>query len=74
MHNQGVKKNKEYHSTLKLCNFEGMDKDQIINKYEQVLASREKQVEDLCIEIGSLNEKLSNVIYLVLIIILGLGH
>lgn len=46
-------------SSLKNSKFEGMSSEKIIEKYEIVLASREKQITDLCIEIGSLNEKVS---------------
>jgi hypothetical protein len=49
-------------SSLKFFNFEGMDKDKIIEKYEEVLQQREKQVRELSYEVGGINEKLSNVL------------
>ena len=51
-------------SSLKDFNFDGMTTEQIINKYEVVLANREKQILDLTIEIGNANSqinKLNNV-------------
>ena len=55
-------KNKNFDdcSTLKFFNFEGWSSQKIIDKYEIVLASREKQITDLSIEIGSLNERIAN--------------
>lgn len=55
-------KNKNFDecSSLKFCNFEGWTSQKIIEKYEIVLTSREKQITDLSIEIGSLNERISN--------------
>jgi predicted nucleic acid-binding Zn-ribbon protein len=56
-------KNKTYddsESSLKYFNFEGFSQEKIIEKYEVVLASREKQITDLSIEIGAINERLSN--------------
>lgn len=52
--------NAEYFdSSLKHFNFKGWTADQILEKYESVLASREKQITDLSIEMGSLNDKLN---------------
>ena len=52
--------NTEYFdSSLKHFNFKGWTADQILEKYESVLASREKQITDLSIEMGSINDKLS---------------
>jgi hypothetical protein len=48
-------------SSLKYFNFEGMSNEKIIEKYDEVLAQREKQIEILSHEVGVLNEKLSNV-------------
>jgi hypothetical protein len=48
-------------SSLKFFNFEGWSSQKIIEKYEIVLTSREKQITDLSIEIGSLNERLANI-------------
>jgi hypothetical protein len=54
-------KNKIYDdcSSLRFFNFEGWTKEKIIEKYEHVLCSREKQITDLSIEIGSINDRLS---------------
>lgn len=49
----------EPRSSLSKMNFTGMSKDQIIEKYERVLASREKQLQDLSMMIGDYNEKIS---------------
>ncbi len=56
----GIKYN-NIQSSLKYYNFEGMDKDKIIEKYEEVVCQREKQIRELAYEIGVLNEKLENV-------------
>ena len=55
------KKYNNIQSSLKYFNFEGMDKDKIIEKYEEVLCQREKQIRELAYEIGVINEKLENV-------------
>jgi hypothetical protein len=52
-------KNLEDCSSLKFFNFQGWTHEKIIDKYENVLASREKQITDLSIEIGSLNDRVS---------------
>ena len=46
-------------SSLKKFNFEGMTTEEIINKYESVLSTREKQILDLTIEIGSANSEIN---------------
>ena len=46
-------------SSLKDFNFDGMTTEQIINKYEVVLANREKQILDLTIEIGNANSQIN---------------
>jgi len=56
----GIKFN-NIQSSLKYFNFEGMDKDKIIEKYEEVVCQREKQIRELAYEIGVINEKLENV-------------
>jgi hypothetical protein len=56
----GIKYN-NIQSSLKYFNFEGMDKDKIIEKYEEVVCQREKQIRELAYEIGVINEKLENV-------------
>ena len=50
---------KEYGSSLKNYNFEGMTTEEIINKYESVLSTREKQILDLTIEIGNGNSEIN---------------
>ena len=55
-------KNKIYDdkaSSLKYFNFEGWTNDKILEKYETVLACREKQITDLSVEIGTINDRLS---------------
>jgi cell division protein FtsB len=44
-------------SCLKRFNFTGWSPKKIIERYENVLASREKQITDLSMEIGNLYEK-----------------
>lgn len=51
-------------SSLKYFDFEGMSKEQIIEKYEETLCQREKQIRDIAFEIGIINEKLCNVIFI----------
>ncbi len=48
-------------SSLKYFNFEGWQNDKILEKYENVLSCREKQITDLSIEIGSINERLTSI-------------
>ncbi len=50
-----------YVSTLKNSKFNGLTKDQIIEKYESVLAMREHQLSDLSMELGNINDKLCQV-------------
>ena len=38
-------------SSLKNFNFEGMTTEEIINKYESVLSTREKQILDLTVKL-----------------------
>lgn len=45
-------------SSLQYFNFEGMEKDSIIAKYEETLNQREKQIRELSYEIGVINERL----------------
>jgi hypothetical protein len=61
MINKEIKDNHEPKSSLSTFNFSSFTKDQIIDKYEKVLASREKQLQDLSMMIGSYNEKLTDV-------------
>lgn len=58
--NFGIKIN-NIQSSLKYFNFEGLEKDKIIEKYEETLCQREKQIRDIAYEIGVINEKLVNV-------------
>ena len=46
-------------SSLKNFNFEGMTTEEIINKYESVLSTREKQILDLTVEIGNSNSEIN---------------
>ncbi len=48
-------------SSLKYFSFEGLSKEQVIEKYEETLCQREKQIRDIAFEIGIINEKLCNV-------------
>ena len=45
-------------SSLKNAKFENMTAEQVIQKYEEVLNSREKQIFELSSEIGQFNKKL----------------
>jgi len=47
-------------SCLKHFDFTSFSKDEIINKYEEVLEGRENQVTDLSLELGKTQEKLEN--------------
>ena len=46
-------------SSLKNVNFEGMTTEEIINKYESVLSTRENQLLSLTIEIGNANSEIN---------------
>lgn len=50
-----------FQSSLKFFSFEEMTKDQIIEKFDETLFQREKQIRDIAYEIGIINEKLVNV-------------
>ena len=50
-------------SSLSTYDFRSFTKDQIVEKYEQMLATREKQLQDLSMMIGSYNEKVSDVFF-----------
>jgi hypothetical protein len=54
-------KTNNFLSSLKFFNFEGMTKDQIIDKFDESLCQREKQIRDIAYEIGIINEKLVTV-------------
>jgi hypothetical protein len=65
MSNDGVAvKMNNLQSSLKYFDFEGMTKEQIIDKYEETLCQREKQIRDIAFEIGIINEKLCNVFFI----------
>ncbi len=51
--------NKEIVSSLKNYNFKGWTSDKIVEKYEFVLSSREKQIEDLSLEFGNVYRNLN---------------
>ena len=55
-----VKSNKNFNinSTLKYFNFDGFNQDKIIEKYEESLCQREKQIRDIEHEIELINQKL----------------
>ncbi len=64
MSNEGIAvKMNNLQSSLKYFDFEGMTKEQIIDKYEETLCQREKQIRDIAFEIGIINEKLCNVFF-----------
>jgi len=46
-------------SSLKNFNFEGMTTEEIINKYESVLSTRESQILDLTMAIGHANSEIN---------------
>ena len=48
-------------SSVKNSNNGKLNQEQLIARYETVLESRENQITDLAIEIGNLNEKISNI-------------
>lgn len=49
----------EIKSSLKNFNFKSWTSDKIIEKYEFVLASREKQIEDLSLEFGNVYQTMN---------------
>jgi hypothetical protein len=51
----------EKKSSMRFFNFDGMTLEKALEKYEEILFNREKQITDLSTEVGSLNERLSNV-------------
>lgn len=51
--------NLESNSSLKNYNFKGWTSDKIIEKYDYVLSSREKQIEDLSLEFGNVYQNLN---------------
>jgi hypothetical protein len=48
------------HSSLSECNFDALSKAEVIEKYETVLTSREKQIQDLSEFIGNYSDKLAS--------------
>jgi chromosome segregation ATPase len=49
---------KQKGSSIKNCDLRGMPSNQIVEKYEKVLESRENQLSELSSEVGNMNEKL----------------
>lgn len=60
-HENSTVKSNNFQSSLKFFTFEEMTKDQIIEKFDETLFQREKQIRDIAYEIGIINEKLVNV-------------
>ncbi len=56
----GITFNKNLTSSLKYYNFDGMTKQQIIEKYESLLFEREKQIGIISLQMGNVHEKLMN--------------
>ena len=56
----GTTFNKNLTSSLKYYNFDGMTKQQIIEKYESLLFEREKQIGIISLQMGNVHEKLMN--------------
>ena len=56
----GTTFNENLTSSLKYYNFEGMTKKQIIEKYENLLFEREKQIGIISLQMGNVHEKLMN--------------
>lgn len=48
-------------NSLKNFNFEGMEIERILLKYDETLQQREKQITDFAIQLGDLNLRLSSV-------------
>jgi chromosome segregation ATPase len=51
---------RQVHSSLKNFNFKGWTADKIVEKYESVLVTRENQVTDLALEIGTISDKFNS--------------
>lgn len=49
--------NNNLKSSMKYTNFEGMSKKEIILKYENLLRQREKTIQELCSQLGNINQK-----------------
>lgn len=64
-----MKKLNENMSSLKNQGFEGMDTQRILDRYEEVLLLRERQIKDMAIGFSGMNEKLSEVNFKFLIIL-----
>ena len=56
----GTTFNENLTSSLKYYNFDGMTKQQIIEKYENLLFEREKQIGIISLQMGNVHEKLMN--------------
>lgn len=48
-------------SSLKYMNFDGLSKDQIVEKYEAYILQREKQIRDIVIQSSALKNKIEEV-------------
>jgi chromosome segregation ATPase len=46
-------------SSLKNYNYSGMTQNEIVEKYEKVLITRENQLTEISLEVGNMNEKLN---------------
>ena len=57
----GTTFNKNLTSSLKYYNFDGMTKKQIIEKYENLLFEREKQIGIISMQMGNVHQKLMNI-------------
>lgn len=49
--------NKDLSSSMRYINLEGLNKEQIIDKYEQLLCQREKHYKELVLQMGETNQK-----------------
>lgn len=56
-----VVETKQVVSSLGSFNFNTLTKEEALEKFEKVLAQREKQIEDLSLLIGNYNDKLMTV-------------
>ena len=53
-------------SSLGSFNFDSLTKEEALDKFEKVLAQREKQIEDLSLVVGSYNDKLMSVFHIII--------
>ena len=52
-----MKEDAQISSSMKYINLEGLSKEQIIDKYEQLLFQREKHYKELVLQMGETNQK-----------------